>query len=761
MTYVRPFRPAIRNVSRRALLAGVGAGSLVLSVGLPVWSQEKKFAGAGMPNGLREDVKLFVAIADDGSVTVLCHRSEMGQGIRTSMPLVVADELDADWAKVKVAQAPGDEPRFGNQDTDGSRSMRHHFMVWRRMGAAARAMLVQAAASTWGVPADQVEAVNHELIHRASNRKIGYGAVAKAAAALPVPATVKLKDPAQFRYIGKGQTGLIDGMDITTGRAGFGIDVRRDGMLYAVIARPPVYGGKVASFDPAEAMKVKGVLKVVPLDTTPPPSEFGPLGGVAVVASNTWAAIKGREALKITWDNGANATYSSDTYKAALEAAVRKPGKVVRDQGNVDTAMASAARRFEAEYYVPHLAHATIEPAAAVVRVADGGCEAWACVQSPQAAKVRLAKFLGIPEDKVTVHVTMLGGGFGRKSKPDFVVEAGLLSKAMGGAPVKVTWTREDDLQNSPLHTVTMQRLEAGVDAAGKVVAWRHRSAFPSILSLFAPNIKLPFAIELGMGLVNLPFDIPNIRAETPEAEAHARIGWFRAVANIQHAFAIQSFVTEIAQALGKDPKDYLLELIGPARKINPAQIGDGWNHGEDPAVYPIDTGRLRGVVEAVAKGANWGRTMPKGSGLGIAAHYSFVSYIAVVAEVKADDKGGITIPRVDIAIDCGPQINPERIRSQMEGAVIMGMSNAMLSEITFKDGRVVQSNYDGYEVARMDSAPREVHVHLVPATDYSLPLGGVGEPGVPPVGPALANAIAAATGKRIRQLPMRRQLAG
>lgn len=761
MTHHRSFRPAIRNVSRRAFLAGAGAGSLVLSVGLPVLAQEKKFAGAGMPNGLREDVKLFVAIADDGTVTIVCHRSEMGQGIRTSLPLVVADELEADWAKVKVAQAPGDEPRFGNQDTDGSRSMRHHFMVLRRMGAAARAMLVQAAATGWGVPADQVEAVNHELIHRASNRKIGYGAVAKAAAALPVPASVKLKDPAQFRYIGKGQIGLIDGMDITTGRAGFGIDARRDGMLHAVIARPPVYGGKVASFDATEAMKVKGVLKVVALDSTPPPSEFGPLGGVAVVASNTWAAIKGREALKITWDNGDNAKYSSDTYKAALEAAVRKPGKVVRDQGNVDAAMASAARRIEAEYYVPHLAHATIEPAAAVAQVRDGACEAWACVQSPQAAKARLSKFLGIPIEKVTVNVTLLGGGFGRKSKPDFVVEAGLLSKAMDGAPVKVTWTREDDLRNSPLHTVTMQRLEAGLDASGKVVAWRHRSAFPTILSLFAPNAKLPFAIELGMGLVNLPFDIPNIRAETPEAEAHARIGWFRAVANIQHAFAIQSFVTEIAQALGKDPKDYLLELIGPPRKINPTAVGDGWNHGEDPALYPIDTGRLRGVVDAVARGANWGRSLPRGRGLGIAAHYSFVSYLAVVAEVQADDKGGISVPRIDIAIDCGPQINPERIRSQLEGAVIMGMSNAMLSEITFKDGRVVQSNFDGYEVARMDSAPREVHVHLVPATDYTLPLGGVGEPGVPPVAPALANAIAAATGKRLRQLPMRRQLAG
>ncbi len=761
MTYHRPIRPAIRNVSRRAFLAGVSAGSFVLSVGLPALAQEKKYAGAGMPNGLREDVKLFVAIAEDGTVTVVCHRSEMGQGVRTSLPMVVADELDADWARVKVAQAPGDEARYGNQDTDGSRSMRHHFMTFRRMGATARAMLIQAAATSWGVPAGEVEAVNHELVHQASSRRIGYGAIAKAAAALSVPASVKLKEPAQFRYIGKEGLPSIDGMDITTGRAGFGIDTRLDGMVYAVIARPPVYGGKVKSFDAAEAMKVKGVLKIVSIDSTPPPSEFGPLGGIAVVASNTWAAIKGREALKITWDDGPNGAYSSDSYKAAMEASVRKPGKVVRNQGDVDAAMAGAARRIEAEYFVPHLAQAPMEPPAAIVRAGDNDCEAWACTQAPQATKTRLAKFLGVPLEKVTVHVTMLGGGFGRKSKPDFIVEAGLLSKAMNGAPVKVTWTREDDLQNGYLHTVSMERLEAGLDASGKLVAWRHRSAFPSIASIFASNMKLPAAFELGMGLVNLPFDIPNIRAETPEAEAHTRIGWFRSVANIQHAFAIQSFVTEIAQALGKDPKDYLLKLIGPARKINPASIGDAWNHGEDPALYPIDTGRLRGVIEAVAKGANWGRTLPKGRGLGIAAHYSFVSYIAVVADVEADDKGTIRIPRIDIAIDCGPQINPERIRAQMEGGVIMGVSNAMLSEITFKDGRVVQSNFDGFEVARMDSAPREVHVHLVPATDYTMPLGGVGEPGVPPVGPALANAIAAATGKRIRQLPMRRQLAG
>ncbi|MEZ5832136.1 MAG: molybdopterin cofactor-binding domain-containing protein [Dongiaceae bacterium] len=752
----------IANVSRRHFLTGIAAGSLVLAVGLPVRADEMKYAGEGMPHGLRDDPKIFIAIAEDGTVTVLCHRSEMGQGVRTSIPMVVADELEADWSRVKVAQATGDEERFGNQDTDGSRSLRHHFLVMRRMGAAARQMLEEAAAKQWGVPVAEVEAVNHEVVHKPSNRKLAYGALAKAAADLPAPAPdkVTLKDPAKFRYIGKGETPLIDGFDITTGKAHYGIDTRLDGMVYAVVARPPVFGGTVKSFDDSETLKVPGVLKTVTIDPTPAPAVFQPLGGIAVVATNTWAAIKGREALKIEWDDGPHGSYSSEEYKATLEAAARQPGAVVRTEGDTDKAMAGAAKRLEAEYYLPHLAHATMEPPAAVVRIVDGKCEAWSCVQSPQATRDNLAQRLGIPVENVTVNVTLLGGGFGRKSKPDYVVEAGLVSKAMDGAPVKVTWTREDDITNDYFHTASVERVEAGLDESGKPVAWLHRSTAPTIVSIFAPDPKHEADWEMGMGLVDMPFDIPNVRIENPEAEAHTRIGWFRSVSNIPHAFAVQSFAAELAAAAGRDQKDYLLELIGQPRQVDLRKLSVAWNYGENPEIYLLDTGRLRGVIETVAEASQWGRTMPKGSGLGIAGHRSFVTYTAAAVEVQVGEGGALTIPRVDIAVDCGPQVNLDRIRSQMEGAVIMGVSLATLGEISFKNGRTEQTNFDTYEVTRIDAAPKEIHVHIMPASDYSKPLGGVGEPGVPPIAPALTNAIFAATGKRIRRLPIRDQLA-
>jgi isoquinoline 1-oxidoreductase beta subunit len=401
-----------------------------------------------------------------------------------------------------------------------------------------------------------------------------------------------------------------------------------------------------------------------------------------------------------------------------------------------------------------------MEPPAAAVRIANGLAEVWACVQAPEATKKNVAERLGLTPDKVTVNVTLLGGGFGRKSKPDFAVEAALMSQAMEGRPVKVTWTREDDLQHSYFHTVEVDRLEAGLDAAGKPIALLHRTVAPSITSIFTADVEHEAPFELAMGATGLPLTIPNYRVENPAAKAHTRIGWFRSVSNIPHAFAVQSFIAEMATVLARDPKDFLLELIGPDRRLNPTTLGDKWNYGEDPAVYVMDTGRLRRVIEKVATEAGWGRSLPPRHGLGIAGHRSFASYTAAVVQVAIDDRGALTIPRVDIAIDCGPVVNPERVRSQLEGAVIQGISLATLGEISFKNGRPEQTNFDGYEVTRIDAAPREIQTHIMPASHWNQPLGGVGEPGVPVVAPALANAIFAAVGKRVRSLPIRDQLA-
>jgi isoquinoline 1-oxidoreductase subunit beta len=738
----------LQNVSRRQFLGilGLGGGGLVLAVpAARAWP-----VGAAPPAAVLAP-NVFLSIDPSGVVTIVCHRSEMGQGVRTAMPMIVADELEADWKRVKVVQAEGDK-KYGDQNTDGSRSGRGEWMKLRQAGAAARTMLEQAAAERWGVPVGEVQARMHTVVHTPSNRALGFGELAVAAGALKVPdaASLRLKPRSAFRLIGK-DVPMIDSLDLVTGRGVFGIDVVRPGMKYAVIARPPVYGGRVTAVDDAAALKVRGVERVVRLEGTPPPSGFQPLGGVAVIARNTWAALQGREALKITWDDGPHAAYDSAEYEKALVESANKPGTVERKEGDVDAALRSAARIVKADYYAPHLTHAPMEPPAAVADVTADGCQVWACTQDPQSARGEVAKALGIGEEKVTVNVTLLGGAFGRKSKPDYCVEAALLSKQIG-APVKVTWSREDEIQHGYYHTVTAQHLEAGLDANSRVTTWLHRTAFPSIGSTFAPNQKRGSAGELALGVVDLPYAIPNIRCESCDAEPHVRIGWFRSVSNIPHAFAVCSFVDELASALRRDPKDFILELLGPPRHVVPATTEKYENYGESMEMYPIDTARFRTVVESAASKIGWGRTLPKGHGLGIAVHRSFATYVCTALEVAIGAEGSIAIPRVVTAVDCGIAIHPERVRSQMEGAAIMGISVALHGQVSFKKGRAEQGNFDTYEVARMPETPGAIEVVII---DSDAPPGGVGEPGLPPFAPALCNAIFAATGTRIRRLPI------
>ena len=764
-------QPLIKNVSRRDVLKGIvsGGGFVVAAQFLPSIAMadgghvtQYKTGADGMPGVVVWNPQVFVSIAKDGTVTIVSHRSEMGTGSRTSLPMVVADEMEADWSKVKIVQAEGDEPKYGNQDTDGSRSVRHFIQPMRWCGAATRQMLEQAAAVHFACSNMEVRAENHKVVHIPSGKAVGYGELAEIAATMQVPSLkqVQLKDPSQFRYIGKGDVQLYDMRDITMGKATYAQDVRIDGMKYAVVARPPVVGGKAVKWDEAAAMKVPGVIKVVPINATPMPAKFAPLGGVAVVANSTYAALKGREALKVQWNDGPNKVYDSAKFKEQMAATARKPGKIERNEGDFEAALKTADKVIEREYYVPHGSHATMEPPAAVAKVADGKAEVWACVQSPGGTRGDVAGTLGIPQENVRVNVTLLGGGFGRKSKCDFALEAALLSKAMGGTPIKVVWTREDDIQHAFYHSVSYQHVTAAIDKNKKVIAWRQRSVSPSLMSNFMPDPKRESALELGLGLIDTPFNVPNLRLETGEAVAHTRIGWFRSVNNIPHAFAMQSMVAELAAELGKDQKDFLLEMIGPARIVDPRKTvtSELWNYGDPFETYPIDTGRMRAVVEKAAKEAGWGKQLPKGEGLGIAVQRSFQTYVASVVHVKVNSDGSVEVPRVDTAIDCGFHINPERIQSQIEGAAVMGLSLAKLNQITFKDGRVQQSNFHDYPVLRIGQGAMDVHTYIMPHPP-EVPAAGVGEPGVPPFAPAFCNAIYNATGKRIRNLPLGDQL--
>jgi len=734
----------IDAVSRRGFLGTVfSAGALVLASPL-----QRAFGAEVSPRKGDWYPTVYLGVQPNGTVIILAHRSEMGTGIRTALPMVAADELDVEWSKVRVEQALGDK-KYGSQDTDGSNSIRSFYDPLRIAGATARAMLIGAAAAKWGVSASECKAVNGLVTHGSS--KAGYGELASLAAQQPVPKpeTLKFKSPAEYRYVGKGVPS-VDLDDLISGHGVFGMDAKMPGMVYASIEHPPVIGGQLKSVEDGEALKVRGVKQTVQMERYQGATYgFQPLGGVAVIADNTWAAMQGRKKLRIDWDLGANANYDSDSFKAQLIETARKPCKVVRNIGDVDKAFAAAANTHEAEYYCPMLAHASMEPPAAVAEFKDGKVEIWTATQNPQAVQDTVGQVLGIKPEDVACHVTLLGGAFGRKSKPDYAAEAAVLSKKLG-KPVKVVWSREDDVKFDYYHSVAAMYLKAAADANGKPTAWLQRSVFPPIFSTF--DSKTVYGdLEMGLGWNDVPFDIPNHRAENGPATAHVRIGWMRSVANVYHAFAVQSFLDELAAAANRDRVEYFLEVLGPARTVD---LGPG--AADTAAKYPLDTSRVRRVLETVADKSGWAaKKSSPGHGYGIAVHRSFLTYVAAVVEVKVDAQGKVTIPRVDIALDTGQVIHPDRVRAQFEGAAVFGTSIAMMGEITAKDGRIQQSNFNNYLVARMPEAPFETHVHIV---NSDAPPAGVGEPGVPVMAPAICNAIFAATGKRIRELPIRKQ---
>jgi isoquinoline 1-oxidoreductase beta subunit len=709
----------IINMGRRDFLktGTLICGGLMLGFYLPL---RESLSGASNPAGDSFMPNAFIRIGTDEMVTIIVNKSEMGQGVYTSLPMLVAEELEVDWSKIRFEPAPVDpaynHTQWGVQGTGGSTSVWSEWDRLRKAGATARIMLVKAAADTWKVDPGSCRAERGFVIHNPTQRKISYGKLVEKASQMEPPKSVALKEPKDFKFIGKPRRRL-DTPEKTNGKAIFGIDAKVPGMLTAVVARAPVFGGRVKSFSVDKAKAVPGVKEVVQIDS-----------GVAVIADNFWSANKGRNALEVVWDEGTLATLSTSGMREQYMNLAKSPGAVARKKGNPESVLSNAAKQLKAEYEVPYLAHACMEPLNCLVDLRSESCEIWTGTQFQTVDRNSAASVVGLKPEQVKIHTTFLGGGFGRRANPqsDFVTEAARVAKVVK-KPVKVIWTREDDTKGGYYRPMWYDQIAAGLDGKGNVIAWQHTIVGQSILSgtPFDPKADVdPASVE---GAKEIPYEIPNILVDLHSPKIGVPVQWWRSVGHSHTAFVVESFIDEVAHETGKDPYAFRRKLL-------------------------VKHPRHDGVLKLAAEKSGWGRPLPKGRGRGIAVHESFGSFIAQVAEVSVSAEGEVRVHRVVCAIDCGKIVNPDTIKAQMESGIVFGLSAALHGKITFQNGRVEQSNFHDYPILRLSEMPL-VEVHIVSSEEKS---GGVGEPGVPPIAPAVCNAIFAVTGKRIRSLPIR-----
>jgi isoquinoline 1-oxidoreductase beta subunit len=721
--------------SRREFLKAAGSGTAGLMIGfyLPTEAFAQQSSVKPVPNPFNA----WIHIATDGHVTIFMPKSEMGQGVMTSLPMIVADELDVDWKAVTVQQAPTN-PDIYRHGTGGSTSTFRSWMPLRKAGAAARQMLIAAAAQAWIVPASDCRTSLGAVTHPPTKRRMTYAELAASASKLPLPDLehVPLKQSDAFTIIGR-DTHRVDSVVKVDGAARYGIDTRVDGLLFAVVARPKSFGGKLLRSDPSQAKLIPGVQSVLTLE---PLTQYFTQGGVAVVADSSWAALVGRNTLKLDWDPGPNAAESTESLRQQFRDLAQKPALVVRNDGDADKILALSTSTLRAEYELPFAAHATMEPMNATVHVRQDSAEAWAPTQDSADARDTIARIASLAPERVTVHTTFMGGGFGRRSMADYVAEAAQISTALK-KPVQVLWSREDDMQHGFYRPASYHKIAAALDKNKNLLAWKHFITSPSISAfLDPPDTAKPESTEIG-GAGYIPYATPNYRLDYALAESSVPRTWWRSVEEASSAFVVESFIDELAHAAGEDPVQFRLRLMGESRKVPyPAFLGTD---------KPLDTDRLKNALLLAASRAGWGKPS-SGSALGVAAFYSYRTYVAMVAQI-ASRNGKLRVEHAWVAVDCGQPINPLGVRMQAESAVIYGLTAALKGPLTIKNGGIEQSNFHEYDMLRINEAP-EIHVDVVPSHDDPT---GVGEPVVPVVAPAVCNAIFAATGRRIRTLPV------